>query len=130
MVFKYRGTADITPNVDPWYDEYAMPALNNNDNQTLDPLEVYDDGDTALAQIHDVSKIALLGNETEFSNVASLSSDAPDLSLAEVVGSKSASSSNIAAQNSEIPLQQSGTTIGEKVISTSKNSTLNSICAE
>ena len=66
-----------------------------------------------------MSKIALLGNETEFSNVASLSSDAPDLSLAEVVGSKSASSSNIAAQNSEIPLQQSGTTIGEKVISTS-----------
>ena len=119
LVFKYRGTADITPNVDPWYDEYAMPALNNNDNQTLDPLEVYDDGDTALGQIHDVSKIALLGNETEFSNVASLSSDAPDLSLAEVVGSKSASSSNIAAQNSEIPLQQSGTTIGEKVISTS-----------
>ena len=47
LVFKYRGTADITPNVDPWYDEYAMPALNNNDNQTLDPLEVYDDGDTA-----------------------------------------------------------------------------------
>ena len=119
LVFRYRGTADITPNVDPWYDEYAMPALNNNDNQTLDPLEVYDDGDTALAQIHDVSKIALLGNETEFSNVASLSSDAPDLSLAEVVGSKSASSSNIAAQNSEIPLQQSATTIGEKVISTS-----------
>ena len=119
LIFAFKGTAEITPNIDPWFDEYALPALNNNDNQTLDPLEVYSDGDTALSQIHDVSKISLLGNDSEFSNVASLSSDAPDNSASEVISSKLTSSSNIASQNSEIPLQQSSTTIGEKTISTS-----------
>ena len=119
LIFGYKGTAELTPNADTWFDENVLPALNNNDNQTLDPLEIYEDGDTALSQIHNVTGVYITGNDSEFSNVASLSSDAPQNSEAEVVSSKITSSSNIAAQNSEIPLQQSSTTIGEKTIGTS-----------
>ena len=119
LIFAYKGLAELTPNIDPWFDEYQLPSLNNNDNQTLDPLEVYSDGDVALSQIHDVSKITILGNDSEFSNVNSLSSDAPDTAEAEVIQSKITSSSNLAAQNTELPLQQSSTTIGEKTLSTS-----------
>ena len=118
LIFSYKGIVDITPNVDPWFDEDALPSVNNNDNQTLDPLEIYTDGDTALSQIHNVTNICICGNSTEFSNVNSLSSDAPDLPQSEVVLATSASSSNIAAQNTEVPLQQSSTTVGEQVIST------------
>ncbi len=119
LIFAFKGTAALSPNVDPWFDEYSLPSLNNNDNQTLDPLEVYTDGDVALSQIHDVSKISILGNDSEFSNVNSLSSDAPQTAEAEVIQSKITSSSNLASQNTELPLQQSSTSIGEKVLSTS-----------
>jgi hypothetical protein len=119
LIFNYKGTVDITPNVDPWFDENVLPSVNNNDSQTLDPLEVYSDGDTALSQIHNITQIAVTGNETEFSNVNSLSSDAPDLSQSEVLLASTGSSSNIAAQNTEVPLQQSSTTVGDKVLSTS-----------
>ena len=118
LIFNYKGIADIYPNVDPWFDEDALPSINNNDNQTLDPLEIYTDGDDALSQIHNVTQIAVTGSSTEFSNVNSLSSDAPDMSESEVINSSVTSSSNIAAQNTEIPLQQSSTTIGEQVVST------------
>ena len=119
LIFAFKGTASLSPNVDPWFDEYSLPSLNNNDNQTLDPLEVYADGDVALSQIHDVSKISILGNDSEFSNVNSLSSDAPQTAETEVIQSKITSSSNLASQNTELPLQQSSTSIGEKVLSTS-----------
>ena len=118
LIFNYKGIAEIYPNVDPWFDEDALPSINNNDNQTLDPLEIYTDGDDALSQIHNVTQIAVTGSSTEFSNVNSLSSDAPDMSESEVINSSVTSSSNIAAQNTEIPLQQSSTTIGEQVVST------------
>ena len=118
LIFNYKGTVEISPNVDPWFDEHALPSINNNDNQTLDPLEIYDDGENALSQIHNVTQLAVTGNSTEFSNVNSLSSDAPDLPESEVVLASSGSSSNIAAQNTEVPLQQSSTTVGEQTIST------------
>ena len=118
LIFNYKGTVEITPNVDPWFDEYALPSINNNDNQTLDPLEIYEDGNSALSQIHNVTQLAVTGSSTEFSNVNSLSSDAPDLPESEVVLATTSSSSNIAAQNTEVPLQQSSTTIGEQTIST------------
>ena len=118
LIFNYKGIAEITPNVDPWFDEDALPSVNNNDNQTLDPLEIYEDGENALSQIHNITQIAVCGNDSEFSNVNSLSSDAPDLPESEVVLASTNSSSNIAAQNTEVPLQQSSTTIGEKTLST------------
>ena len=118
LIFNYKGTVEISPNVDPWFDEYALPSINNNDNQTLDPLEIYEDGTSALSQIHNVTQLAVTGSSTEFSNVNSLSSDAPDLPESEVVLATTSSSSNIAAQNTEVPLQQSSTTVGEQTIST------------
>ena len=119
LIFNYKGTVDITPNVDPWFDENVLPSVNNNDSQTLDPLEVYTDGDEALSQIHNITQIAVTGNESEFSNVNSLSSDAPDLSQSEVLLASTGSSSNIASQNTEVPLQQTSTTVNGKVVSTS-----------
>ncbi len=120
LVFKYKGEATISPNYDCWYDEDQTPAVNNNDNQTLDTLEVNsEDGDKAMSQIHDISKTAATGNETEFSNTSSLSSDAPNNSESEVTGASTTSSSNIASQNSEVAVGETSTTKNGKTVSTS-----------
>ncbi len=72
-----------------------------------------------MSQIHDISKTAATGNETEFSNTSSLSYDAPNNSESEVTGASTTSSSNIASQNSEVAVGETSTTKNGKTVSTS-----------
>ena len=124
VVLQYVGDAELSPNVDQWYDERETPIILDNDSKVFSVFFATDDAREGYSSIYNNFIVNWIGTNRVFYNVTPLSDSSTVVASATTQLASVSSSSNISPQNNQLPQGVASKSIGSNVVS----STIQQFC--
>jgi hypothetical protein len=124
VVLQYVGDAELSPNVDQWYDEKETPIILDNDSKVFSVFFSADDAREGYASLYNNFIINWIGTNRVFYNVTPLNNSPTTVAVSTTQSASVASSSNISPQNNQLPQGVASKSIGANVVS----STIQQFC--
>ena len=124
VVLQYVGDAELSPNVDQWYDEKETPIILDNDSKVFSVFFSTDDAREGYASLYNNFIINWIGTNRVFYNVTPLNNSSTTVAVSTTQSASVASSSNISPQNNQLPQGVASKSIGANVVS----STIQQFC--
>jgi hypothetical protein len=124
VVLQYVGDAELSPNIDQWYDEKETPIILDNDSKVFSVFFSADDAREGYASLYNNFIINWIGTNRVFYNVTPLNNSSTTVAVSTTQSASVASSSNISPQNNQLPQGVASKSIGANVVS----STIQQFC--
>ena len=119
VVLQYVGDAEISPNIDQWYDDTVEPVIVDTNTDLYKIFLAKNDVKESFSSLHNSFVINWIGSNTSFTSINSLGENSSEKSASSVDLASVASSSNISPQNNEVAKGVQTKTIRGNVVATS-----------
>ena len=119
VVIQYVGDAEVSPNIDQWYDQNIDPIVVDTNTSIFNIFLAKSDSKESFSSLYNSFVINWVGTSPAFTSINSLGEVNTQQATSAVTSASVASTSNISPQNNDIGKGVQSKSINNKLVSTS-----------